>query len=136
MIPIESHQLSPPQQLNRYFLIVGIVLIFSFTRFWNPEKMNLVPCYFHEITGHSCPGCGLTRSFHAIAQLNFQQAIELHPMGIIVYLLLVILLLKFILEIILQKEIRVTLNAWVKKFTLAGVFFVWIGWWIIRLLYE
>ena len=136
MIPFESHQLSPAQKLNRYIFIACILSIFLFTNFWNPEQANLLPCYFHEITGHSCPSCGLTRSFHAIAQLNFQQAIELHPIGIIIYLLLVIFLLKFILEIILRKEIRVSLNAWVKKFALAGVLFVWMGLWIIRLLNE
>lgn len=136
MIPIESHPLSSAQQLNRYFFIAGIVLIFLFTHFWNPEKVNLMPCYFHEITGHSCPSCGITRSFHAIAQINFRQAIELHPMGIIIYLVLLMFLLKFIFEIILRKEIRVSLKAWVKKFALAGVLFVWMGWWIIKLFNE
>ena len=136
MIPFESHQLSSAQKHNRYIFIAGILLILLFTIFWNPEQANLLPCYFHEITGHSCPSCGLTRSFHAIAQLNFQQALEFHPMGIIIYLVLLMFLLKFILEIILRKEIRVSLNAWVKKFALAGVLFVWMGWWIIKLFNE
>ncbi|MCU0644376.1 MAG: DUF2752 domain-containing protein [bacterium] len=136
MIPFESHQLSSAQKLNRYIFIAGILLILLFTLFWNPERANLLPCYFHEITGHSCPSCGLTRSFHAIAQLNFQQSFEFHPMGMIVYFALMVFVLKFILEIVLKKEIRLSLKDWVKKFAIGGLLFVWMGLWIIRLLHE
>ena len=136
MIPFESHQLSSAQKHNRYIFIAGILLIFLFTLFWNPEQANLLPCYFHEITGHSCPSCGLTRSFHAIAHLKFQQSLEFHPMGMIIYFALLVFLLKFSIEVALQKEIRVSLKAWVKKFAIGGSLFVWMGLWIIRLFYE
>lgn len=136
MIPIHSYQLSSAQKLNRYIFIAGILLIFLFTLFKNPANVNLVPCYFHEITGHSCPSCGLTRSFHAMAQLNFQQATEFHPMGVILYFVLLALLLKFTFEVASHKGIRVRLNAWVKRLALAGVLFLWMGWWMIKLLDE
>jgi hypothetical protein len=136
MIPFESHQLSSAQKLNRYIFIAGIFSIFLFTLFWNPEQANVLPCYFHEITGHSCPSCGLTRSFHAIAHLKFQQSIEFHPMGMILYFALLAFLLKFILEIVLKKEIRLSLKDGVKKFAIGGLLFVWMGLWIIRLLRE
>ncbi len=136
MIPFESHQLSSAQKLNRYIFIACILSIFLFTNFWNPEQANLLPCYFHEITGHSCPSCGLTRSFHAMAQLNFQRAVEFHPMGMIIYFALLVLLLKTTLEIVIKKEIRLRLKDGVKKFAIGGLLFVWMGVWIIRLLNE
>ena len=132
----ESHQLSSSQRRTKFFLISGILMIFLFSLFWNPEQANLLPCYFHEITGHSCPSCGLTRSFHAIAHLNFQQSIEFHPMGMIIYFVLLVLLLKATLEIVLKKEIRLSLKDWVKKFAIGGLLFAWMGLWIIRLFYE
>ncbi len=36
-------------------------------------------CYFRNITGMPCPGCGMTRSFLLILQGKFKQAWELHP---------------------------------------------------------
>jgi hypothetical protein len=136
MIPFESHQLSSAQKLNRCIFIACVLSIFLFTNFWNPEQANLLPCYFHEITGHSCPSCGLTRSFHAIAQLNFQRAFEFHPMGIILYFALLVLLLKATLEIVIKNEIRLSLKDGVKKFAIGVLLFIWTGLWIIRLLHE
>lgn len=136
MIRIESHQLPSSQLFGRAFLLSGLLTIFLFSLFWNPEQMSLVPCFFRELTGHSCPSCGLTRSFHAIDHLNFKQAFEFHPMGIIIYFVLLAYLLKFTIEIALRKEIHVISKDWVKKFVLAGGLFVWMGWWIIRLFYE
>ena len=136
MICIESHRLSLSHLLNRAFLLSGLLTIFLFSLIWNPDQVNLVPCFFHELTGHSCPTCGLTRSFHAIAQLNFKQAIEFHPMGIIVYFVLLAYLLKFTIEIALRNKIHLISKYRVKKFALVGGLFVWMGWWIIRLFYE
>jgi hypothetical protein len=136
MIRMESHQLSSSQLLSRVFLLTSLLMIFLFSLFWNPEQVSLVPCFFHELTGHSCPSCGLTRSFHAIAHLNFKQAFEFHPMGIIVYVVLLAYLLKFTIEVALRKVVHVILKDWVKKFALVGGLFVWMGWWIIRLFYE
>jgi len=48
-----------------------------------------VPCAFHEITGLYCPGCGVTRMFLSIAELNFYQAFRYNPF---VFVLLIIYL--------------------------------------------
>ncbi len=36
-------------------------------------------CYFKNLTGIPCPGCGMTRSFLLILQGRFAQAWEMHP---------------------------------------------------------
>ncbi len=39
-------------------------------------------CFFHNITGLPCPGCGLTRSVAAVLHLHFWEAMRFHPLGI------------------------------------------------------
>jgi len=38
-------------------------------------------CLFHQATGLDCPGCGLTRSFIATADLQFADAFRHHAFG-------------------------------------------------------
>ena len=39
-----------------------------------------IPCIFHELLGIYCPGCGLSRMFFSIFELNFYQAFRYNPM--------------------------------------------------------
>lgn len=39
-----------------------------------------IPCIFHDLYGIYCPGCGLSRMFFAIFELNFYQAFRYNPM--------------------------------------------------------
>ena len=48
-----------------------------------------VLCVWRRITTLNCPGCGLTRSFCAMSQLDLEQAFTLHPVGPLLYLALV-----------------------------------------------
>ncbi len=47
-------------------------------------------CMSRRVLGISCPGCGLTRSFVAIARGNLQGALAYNPMGPVVFLLVVL----------------------------------------------
>ena len=113
-------------------LILGLLL----SIFWNPEKADIVTCYFHKLTGYSCPTCGLTRSFFAISHLRFQEAFQLHLMGPVIYFALVFLFLKFSFEIVTRKEIQIKVNPLLSKITLFVFLGLWLGFWLIRLLNE
>ena len=39
-----------------------------------------IGCVVRYMTGISCPGCGMTRAFLSLLQLNFEQAWHYHPM--------------------------------------------------------
>jgi len=43
-------------------------------------------CTFYNLTGHPCPGCGLTRSIVAAVHKEFQSSLEYHRLGIVVLL--------------------------------------------------
>jgi hypothetical protein len=121
-----------PKAIFVFIILSGLLL----SIFLNPEKVNLLPCYFHKLTGYSCPTCGLTRSFFAISHLHFQEALKLHIMGPVIYIALLFLVLKFLFEIVTRKEIQIKVNRVLKKIVLFILLNLWVGFWLVRFLNE
>ncbi len=49
-----------------------------------PSGLPWLPgCMFHQFTGLSCPGCGMTRAAHAVLHGRFAEAFRFNPMGMI-----------------------------------------------------
>lgn len=44
-------------------------------------------CFFHEITGWDCPGCGLTRAWLSLFHGDFRRSIQLNALAPVVILL-------------------------------------------------
>lgn len=42
-------------------------------------------CLFHIISGFDCPGCGMTRAFRAMAELDVAGSFRYNPLGPIVF---------------------------------------------------
>lgn len=53
---------------------------------------NVDLCPLHAMTGIPCPGCGMTRSVVGLSHGHFEQALRYHPLGLIVYALLIVAL--------------------------------------------
>jgi len=47
------------------------------------EQLGLPPCSFHWITGHGCPGCGLTTSFAFFVRGDLLGAFRANPVGLL-----------------------------------------------------
>ncbi len=137
MIKLHLKKSLPSENILPKAIFLSILILgFLLSIFWNPEKVNLLPCYFNKITGFSRPTCGLTRSFHAVSHLHFQEAFQLHLMGPVIYFSLVFLFLKFSFEIVTRKQIQIKVNPVVTKAMLFVFLGLWLGFWLIRLLRE
>lgn len=57
-------------------------------------------CVFKDLFGICCPGCGLTRSFRAILQLDFYNAFDYNILGIPLFIFGIITCISLIIDII------------------------------------
>ncbi len=136
MIRWQWQNASSRQVAARGLLLLVVTTIFLISIFWNPEQTNILPCYFQQLTRHPCPSCGLSRSFHAIAHGQLRQAVQFHPLGVVIYLGLMAFLLKVVVELLWHKQMRIILNARAKSMAIVTLGWLWIGCWIYRLLVE
>ena len=67
-------------------------------------------CLFKLITGHECWGCGMTRAFNALFELDFQKAYNLNPRVIIVAPLLIYIWGKTLLNNVGTKRIKMLIE--------------------------
>jgi hypothetical protein len=78
-------------------------------------------CLFHWITGHNCPGCGMTRAFLAIGEGDLLMAISYNPFSLGIFILLLYQL----------SPIKVTLKSRRQTLIFNKILFVGIAfWWI------
>ena len=118
-------------------VIVSLLLsVFLVSIFIIPEKTKFLTCQFKQLTGYSCPSCGLTRSFHAFSHMNFQESYRFHLMGPIIYVALLFVLMKFSIEIVTRKEIKLKLNPRITKLIIILFFCILFCFWIIRFIHE
>jgi len=61
--------------------------------FITEERLETAPCIcvLHNLTGRECPSCGLTRSFVALTDGRFRDAVLFHPAGPVIFALFAIL---------------------------------------------
>jgi hypothetical protein len=70
------------------WLVLASVWAASFVYPYSPLDGEIL-CVWRRITTLDCPGCGLTRSFCAMSQIQIRQAFVLHPVGPLLYLAMV-----------------------------------------------
>lgn len=82
-------------------------------------------CLFHIITGFDCPGCGMTRAFHAMLQLDVVRAFRYNPLGPIVFFIVILGWCYALLRLITAGDFQFT--PWWKKVVTR---FFWLLLWV------
>ena len=72
--------------LNRYYIVIILYFLLSILLKMHGIVDITIPCIFSYVFDIHCPGCGLTRSFIEILQLNFKKSLEYNiltlPIGV------------------------------------------------------
>lgn len=58
-------------EISLISVIFAAGLVYFFVVTLTPLK---IPCFFHELTGYMCPGCGVTRMIISMVKLDFYSA--------------------------------------------------------------
>ena len=120
----------------RIFLAAVFLGIILFPFLINPSSAGIITCKFHQITGHSCPTCGMTRSLVALTHLHLKEAFLHHLFGPLVYVIFLISFVALLTEIITGRKIGLGIKPSTIRIIIVIFFSLWIIFWIIRLVGE
>lgn len=116
---------------NRFFRIsiliiaAGAILLLYF--FVEPKNGVLPKCFFHELTGLYCPGCGVQRSFHALLKGHILTAINYN----LLFILFLPLIIYFLLAFAWGKKYPASSFIYKPVFSLT-VLIVVVSFWVLR----
>ena len=79
------------------FIVLLPILFYAAVKF-AVENVNVNLCLFRIITGKECIGCGITRAFYELFNLNFEKACEYNSRIIIVAPLMFLVWIKMLIE--------------------------------------
>jgi hypothetical protein len=77
---------SPTKKRSAWLAVGGLAVVaVGAVLFWfNPARFRFYPfCFFHELTGLHCPGCGGTRALHQLLHGNVAAALHLNALLVI-----------------------------------------------------
>lgn len=120
-----------------WLTLLGLSAMFVVSALWHPpDEPTIILCPFRALTGHTCPGCGMTRAFCAIAHGEFKRAVEFNPLSPLLFLAALVVWLAAAATILNLQGIRDALarlrpTLFVSRLLLASVLI----WWIVRLTY-
>ncbi|MCD4665095.1 MAG: DUF2752 domain-containing protein [Bacteroidales bacterium] len=117
--------------------IAGVILLMIFISFWyDPVNYKITDCAFKDMTGLSCPGCGLSRSFHSTAHLNLAYAFGFHLLGPVFFLMLLLISVIYSFEAISGNNIKTGIKKRTGKILVIAVLTIWFIYWIARMAGE
>jgi len=108
-----------------FIIAAGAILLLYF--FVEPKNGNLPKCFFHELTGLYCPGCGMQRSFHALLNGHILTAIDYN----LLFILFLPLIIYFILAFALGKKHPYSSFIYKSTFSFTVVIVV-VSFWVLR----
>jgi hypothetical protein len=75
--PPKIHRAPVGTRLAGIILAGATMAVCAVVYFFNPTTSRLYPaCRLHQLTGLNCPGCGMTRAFHALLHGDLMTALR------------------------------------------------------------
>ena len=124
---------------RRRLSILWATLLFGFLVFpylTNSGSTGYFGCSFHQLTGLSCPTCGMSRSLYELSQFNILESFKMHLLGPVIYLLAVILFIKLSIEVIIGATFKFEVNSIVIKRAFVAFGVIWVVYWLTRMALE
>ena len=112
-------------KISILIIAAGAILLLYF--FVEPKNGILPKCFFHELTGLYCPGCGVQRSFHALLNGHILTAIDYN----LLFILFLPLIIYFILAFALGKKHPYSSFIYKSTFSFTVVIVV-VSFWVLR----
>jgi len=112
-------------KISILIIAAGAILLLYF--FVEPKNGILPKCFFHELTGLYCPGCGVQRSFHALLNGHVLTAIDYN----LLFILFLPLIIFFILAFSLGRKHPATSFIYKPVFSFTVVIVV-VSFWVLR----
>jgi hypothetical protein len=116
--------------------LLGLTAVFVVAALWHPaDELRVILCPFRALTGHPCPGCGMTRAFCALMHGELWRAVKLNPFSPLLFLAAFIAWAKAAAAVFRAGRLRSILarsprpNAFATSALLALV----LAWWAARL---
>ncbi len=128
--------LSPARRRRRSLLAAALASAAALMSLLPPEWLPLPACIFHELTGHSCLTCGLTRSLTAAARGNLSGSLGYHMMGPVLLLGLLAAIVWLAAEALTGKPLPARNRGTLLRTTLIVFASAWLTYGGIRLALE
>ncbi len=120
-----------------YILWAFILLVFLiFPYFTESGSTGIFGCKFHQLTGLSCPTCGMSRSLYELTQFNLLGSLKMHLFGPIIYLIATFLFFKLFLEIISGRSLTIGMSSRFIKISIISLGIAWVVYWLVRMAME
>jgi hypothetical protein len=116
--------------------LLGLTAMFVVAALWHPaDELRVVLCPFRALTGHPCPGCGMTRAFCALMHGELWRAVKLNPFSPLLFLAALIAWAKAAAAVFHVERLRSILDRSPRPNTFAtGVLLALVlAWWAARL---
>jgi hypothetical protein len=129
------------ERLHYVILTLLSLIVIGVARYLNPEgsgqgtheQLGLPPCMFHLLTGHGCPGCGLTTSFAHLARGHMASAFHSNPVGVLLFSTIVLFIPYFLFRIVRPTPLDDLLTSpWLSR-ALVALMIMMFASWVIRL---
>ena len=112
-------------RISIFIIAAGAILLLYF--FVEPKNGILPKCFFHELTGLYCPGCGVQRSLHSLLNGHILTAVDYN----LLFVLFLPLIIYFVLSFIWEKKHSASSLIYKPVFSLAVVIVV-VSFWVLR----